>query len=231
MARVAVQLTNFTGGELSPRLDGRNDLQKYPTGCKTLENMIVFPHGSAARRSGTQFVAEVKDSSKETRLIPFEFSTTQTYILEFGNQYIRFYKDDGQILSGGSAYEISSPYLEAELFDIKFAQSADIMYICHPNHAARKLARTGHTSWTLTEIDFTDGPYLDDNITTTTITSSAHTVGTNRTLTASSTTGINSNTGFQTTDVGRLIRFRDGYGKITARTSTTVVLVLPVIFP
>jgi hypothetical protein len=225
MARVAVQLTNFTGGELSPRLDGRNDLAKYPTGCKTLENMIIFPHGSAARRSGTQHVAEVKDSSKETRLIPFEFSTTQTYILEFGNQYIRFYKDNGQILSGGSAYEISSPYLEAELFDIKFAQSADVMYLCHPNHAVRKLARTGHTSWTLTEVDFTNGPYLDDNITTTTFVISAHTVGTGRTLTASSTTGINNNTGFKTSDIGRLVRFRDGYGKITARTSTKVVTI------
>ena len=225
MARVAVQLTNFTGGELSPRLDGRNDLQKYATGCKTLENMIIFPHGSAARRSGTQFVAEVKDSTKETRLIPFEFSTTQTYILEFGNQYIRFFKDNGQILSSGSPYEISSPYLEAELFDIKFAQSADIMYICHPNHPAKKLSRTGHTSWSLTSVDFTDGPYMDDNISSTTISTSAHTVGTGRTLTASSTTGINDNTGFQTTDVGRLIRFRDGYGKITARTSTTVVTI------
>jgi hypothetical protein len=223
MARVAVQLTNFTGGELSPRLDGRNDLQKYSTGCKTLENMIIFPHGSAARRSGTQYVAEVKDSSKETRLIPFEFSTTQTYILEFGNQYIRFYKDDGQILSSGSPYEISSPYLEAELFDIKFAQSADVMYICHPNHAARKLARTGHTSWTLTEVEFTDGPYLDNNITSTTLTSSAHTVGTGRTLTASSTTGINDNQGWLATDVGREVTFRDGYGKITGYTSSTVV--------
>jgi len=225
MARVAVQLTNFTGGELSPRLDGRNDLQKYSTGCKTLENMIIFPHGSAARRSGTQFVAEVKDSTKETRLIPFEFSTTQTYILEFGDQYIRFYKDNGQILSSGSAYEISSPYLEAELFDIKFAQSADIMYLCHPNHPAKKLSRTGHTSWSLTSVDFTDGPYMDDNISSTTISTSAHTVGTGRTLTASSTTGINDDTGFQTTDVGRLIRFRDGYGKITARTDTLNVTI------
>jgi hypothetical protein len=138
MARVAVQLTNFTGGELSPRLDGRNDLTKYSSGCKTLENMIVYPHGSAARRPGTQFVAEVKDSTKKTRLIPFEFSTTQTYMLEFGNQYIRFYKDNGVILSGGSPYEIVSPYLEAELFEIKFAQSADVMYICHPNHAKSK---------------------------------------------------------------------------------------------
>ncbi|BAR13841.1 putative tail tubular protein B [uncultured Mediterranean phage uvMED] len=216
MARVAVQLTNFTGGELSPRLDGRNDLAKYPTGCKTLENMIIFPHGSAARRSGTQFVSEVKDSSKETRLIPFEFSTAQTYMLEFGDQYIRFYKDNGQILSSGSAYEISSPYLEAELFDIKYAQSADVMYVCHPNHPVKKLSRTGHTSWTLTDVDFTNGPYLDDNITTTTLTTDHHTVGTGRVLTSSASLWV-------TTDVGRLVRFRDGYGKITAYTSATVV--------
>ena len=98
MARVAVQLTNFTGGELSPRLDGRNDLAKYASGCKTLQNRIVYPHGSAARRPGTSFVAEVKTSSAFTRLVPFEFSTTQTYILEFGNEYIRFYKDSGSIL-------------------------------------------------------------------------------------------------------------------------------------
>jgi hypothetical protein len=225
MARVAVQLTNFTGGELSPRLDGRNDLTKYASGCKTLENMVVYPHGSAARRSGTSFVAEVKDSTKKTRLIPFEFSTTQTYMLEFGDQYIRFYKDNGQILSGGSAYEIASPYLEAELFEIKYAQSADVMYICHPNHEVSKLSRTGHTAWTLTEVDFTNGPYLDSNISTTTFHLSAHTVGAGRTLTASATTGINNNTGFQTTDVGRLVQFRDGYGKITARTSTTVVTI------
>jgi hypothetical protein len=224
MARVAVQLTNFTAGELSPRLDGRNDLAKYSSGCKTLQNMLVYPHGSAARRSGTQFVAEVKDSTKKTRLIPFEFSTTQTYMLEFGDQYIRFYKDNGQILSGGSAYEISSPYLEAELFDIKFAQSADVMYICHPNHAVRKLSRTGHTAWTLTEVDFQYGPFQDHNITTTTLTAGSTTVGASTNLTLSSTTGVNSNQGWLTTDVGRLVHLKDGHYKITARTSATVAV-------
>ena len=224
MARVAVQLTNFTGGELSPRLDGRNDLQKYSTGCKTLENMIIYPHGSAARRSGTQFVAEVKDSTKKTRLIAFEFSTVQTYILEFGNQYIRFYKDNGQILSGGSAYEISSPYLEAELFDIKFAQSADVMYICHPNHPVKKLARTGHTNWTLIDDVISNGPFMDHNIETTTLNPSHKSVGQTTTVTASSTTGINSNQGFLSTDVGRLVHIQDGHFKITSVTSTTVVV-------
>ena len=218
MARVAAQLTNFTAGELSPRLDGRNDLSKYPAGCKTLENIVIYPHGAAARRPGTQFIAEVKTSSAKTRLIPFEFSTTQTYILEFGNQYMRVYKDKGQVLSGGSAFEISTPYLTAELFDIKFAQSADVMYITHPSHATRKLSRTGHTAWTLTTVDFTNGPYLDTNTSTTTITASAHTVGTGRTFTASAST-------FVSTDVDRLIRFRDGYAKVTGFTSATVVTV------
>jgi len=218
MARVAAQLSNFTAGELSPRLDGRNDLAKYSAGCATVENMVIYPHGAAARRPGTTFIAEVKSSSAKTRLIPFEFSTTQTYILELGNQYMRFYRDNGQILSGGSPFEISTPYLTAELFDIKFAQSADVMYITHPNHQTRKLSRTGHTSWTLTVVDFTNGPYLDTNTSTTTITASAHTVGTGRTFTASANT-------FASTDVGRLIRFRDGYAKVTGFTSATVVTV------
>ena len=225
MARVAAQLTNFTAGELSPRLDGRNDLAKYSAGCATVENMVIYPHGAAARRPGTQYVASVKTPANKTRLIPFEFSTEQTYILEFGNQYMRFYRNNGQIESSGSPYEISTPYLTAELFDIKFAQSADVMYITHPNHQTRKLSRTGHTSWTLTAVEFTNGPYLDANITATTITTSAHTVGTGRTFTASAVTGINSGSGFLATDVGRQIRFRDGYGIITARTNTTVVTV------
>ena len=225
MARVAAQLTNFTAGELSPRLDGRNDLAKYSAGCATVENMVIYPHGAAARRPGTQYVASVKTPAAKTRLIPFEFSTEQTYILEFGNTYIRFYRNNGQIESVGVPYEIVSPYLTAELFDIKFAQSADVMYITHPNHQTRKLSRTGHTSWTLTAVEFTNGPYLDTNTTATTLTTSAHTVGTGRTLTASAVTGINSDSGFLATDVGRQIRFRDGYGIITAFTSTTVVTI------
>ena len=225
MARVAAQLTNFTAGELSPRLDGRNDLAKYSAGCATVENMVIYPHGAAARRPGTQFVASVKTPAAKTRLIPFEFSTEQTYILEFGNQYIRFYRNNGQIESSGSAYEISTPFLTAELFDIKFAQSADVMYITHPNHQTRKLSRTGHTSWSLDAVSFTNGPFLDTNISTTTLTPASAGVGTGVNVTASAVTGINGGSGFLTTDVGRQIRIGDGYGLITARTNTTVVVV------
>ena len=221
MARVAAQLTNFTGGELSPRLDGRNDLTKYSSGCKTLENFIVYPHGAAARRPGTNFISEVKTSAKKTRLIPFEFSTTQTYILEFGDQYIRIYKDQGQVQSGGSAVEIATPYLEAELFELKFAQSADVMYICHPNHEVEKLSRTSHTSWTLSDCSFTKGPMQDANITTTTLNPGQAAVGTGVSLVASATTGINSGSGFLATDIGRFVFLNSGYAKITGVTNTT----------
>ena len=158
MPRTTLALTSFVSGEFSAKLDGRTDFQKYNTSCKTLENFLVHPQGAATRRVGTQFIAEVKSSAAKTRLIPFEFSTTQTYIMEFGNNYIRFFKDKGQILSGGSAYEISTPYATSELFDIKFAQSADVMYLCHPNHDVRKLSRTGHTSWTLATVSFSGSP-------------------------------------------------------------------------
>ena len=224
MPRTTLALTSFVSGEFSPKMEGRTDFEKYSSGAKTLENFLVHPQGAATRRVGTQFIAEVKSSAAKTRLIPFEFSTTQTYILEFGNNYIRFFKDKGQILSGGSPYEISSPYLTAELFDIKWAQSADIMYIVHPNHETMKLSRTGHTSWSLTQVDFTDGPYLAINSTTTTLTPASAAVGTGVNITASAVTGINGGAGFQTTDVGRLITFNSGIAKITSRTNTTVVV-------
>jgi len=158
--RTTLALTSFVSGEFGNKLTGRTDFEKYQSAAKKMENFLVHPQGAATRRVGTQFIDEVKDSSKKTRLIPFEFSTTQTYILEFGNQYIRFFKDKGQILSGGSAYEIASPYLEAELFEIKFAQSADVMYLVHPNHNVRKLSRTGHTSWSLATVSFSGSPSL-----------------------------------------------------------------------
>jgi len=223
MARVHPFQTNFTAGELTPKLAGQVDFKKYNNGVEIMENMTVFPQGGASRRYGTRFVKEVKDSSKVTRLIPFEFNIEQSYVLEFGDQYIRFYKDNGQIISGGSAYEIATPFTESMLYEIQFTQSADVMYIVHETLKPRKLSRTGHTSWTLTEVDFQNGPYLDANESSITFTSSHQGTGTGRTLTASGTAFGYENNGFHSSDVGRLIRMKDGWGVITAYTSATVV--------
>lgn len=80
-------------GELTPSLYFRTDTVKYQTGVRTMRNMFVMRHGGAASRPGTEFVAEVSDSTKTVRLIPFNFGLDQTYILEFGNLYMRVIKD------------------------------------------------------------------------------------------------------------------------------------------
>ena len=225
---------NFTGGEISPRLLGRVDLTKYQNSLALCDNFLCFPHGGITKRSGTRFVAEVKDSSKNTRLIPFVFSTTQAYIIEFGHQYCRFYRDEGQILTGGGAiYEISSPYESTDLDQIDYVQSADVLYLCHPSYITKKLSRTAHTSFSFSDLDPYDGPYLDLNtgVTSTTMYPSSHTANcsTDVTITASAVTGINGGNGFVSSDVGRPIRIfinnRYGAAKITAVGSTTSVTV------
>ena len=234
--------------------------------------MIVFPQGGITRRPGTYYAGTTKDGG-QVRLINFEFSDTQAYVLEFGNNYIRIFKDGGLVtaattaitaitkanpavvtsnshgmsngdrvyitgvvgmtevnnreftvagattntfqLSGvnssafttygsagttGEIIEVTTTYTLAQLSTINFAQSADVLYLAHLSHAPAKLTRTSHTAWTLNDIDFTDGPYLDENITDTTLYASANTGSV--TITASASL-------FASTDVGRLIRFRE----------------------
>ena len=214
MAKASPSFSNFTAGELSPRLDGRTDIQNYFNGCKPLENFVVHPHGGASRRPGTIFVREVKNSAHNVRLMPFEFNVEQAYILEFGDQYFRIHKDGGTVVSSGSPVEVTTPYLHTELADIKRTQSADVMYIVHPNHAPRKITRTSHTAWTITAVDFQRGPFQDDNLTSTTLTASART-GT-VTITASAST-------FSSTDVGRLVKLHHGFAKVASFSSATSV--------
>lgn len=145
---------SFAGGEVSPSVAARVDLSKRAVAVERAENFFVRVSGGMESRPGLQFIAEAK-TTDTTRLIPFEFNTEQTYILELGNQYIRFYTYGGQILSGGSPYEIASPYLAADLFEIEFAQSGDVMTLVHPDYAPRELVRVTNTNWTLTEISFT----------------------------------------------------------------------------
>lgn len=165
--------TSFNAGELSPQLKGRPDIDKYGNGCDTLENFLPRIHGPARKRPGTRFVAEVKTSSDSTKLVPFQFNEDQAYMLEFGGQYIRFYKDGGVILDGGSPYEITSPYSPSDLQYLRYSQSADVLYLANRNHPVQKLARLGDTNWTLTEVEFDWPPFQDLNTEATTLTSTA----------------------------------------------------------
>jgi hypothetical protein len=214
MAKASPVFANFTAGELSPRLDGRTDLGKYFNGCKQLQNFLVHPHGGASRRPGTLFVREVKNSAHNCRLIPFEFNVEQAYILEFGDQYFRIHKDGGTVVSGGSPVEVTTPYAHTELADLKFTQSADVMYLVHPNYPVQKITRTSHVDWTVEEVTFRRGPLQDPLLDNSTLTANGRTGSV--TITASDDT-------FVSTDVGRIVKLHDGYAEITAYSSATSV--------
>ncbi len=226
MARANFAFSAFTSGELSTRLTGRVDLKKYFSGCETLENFLLHPHGGASRRPGTTYVADAKSDAAVSRLVPFEFNVTQAYCLEFYNNGFRIFKDGGQVVAGSpaAAVEVTTTYTTAQLSELKFAQSADVMYVAHPSHPVRKIARTSHTAWTIADVDFARGPFLDANTTTTTLTANGRS-GAGVTVTASAATGINGGDGFTANDVGRLVKLHHGYAEITARASATSVTV------
>lgn len=306
MPKVSPIQSNFSGGEFTPRMGGRVDAERYKTGLAVCLNYLPTIQGALVRRSGTYYGASTKVASGPARLEPFVFGTTQAYMLEFGNLYIRFYKDDaiitssttsitavlnsspmritipahgltasdrvllanvggipelnnrefaigvpdanniylydkdtvanidgsslGAFASGGTVskiYEIATLFASADLFQLKFTQSDDVLYVVHPSYAPAKIARTSHTSWTLRAMSFVDGPYLELNSVGTAFTMGATTGPT--TLTASAVTGINGDTGFKVTDIARKIRVFDGTHwfamTVTGFTSTTVVTV------
>lgn len=227
---------SFAAGIIGPELYGRLDLAKFQTGLAQCRNFWVLPHGPAQNRPGFGYVLEVKDSTKATRIVPFSYNTEQTFVLEFGDQYVRWHTQGGTLLetgltitgitkanpgvltytgadpangdwmylsgiagmtelngryvkvknvnagantfelsdihgganidttsyttytSGGTAarvYEVATPYIESDLFDLHVVQSADVLTIVHPNYAPRELRRLAAASWSLSAISFT----------------------------------------------------------------------------
>jgi hypothetical protein len=218
MPRISPIFATFNAGEWSPSLYGRVDLPKYQNACRTLLNFIPLPQGAATRRPGTRFVALAKNMGP-MRLIPFEYSTTQAYMIEAGGNYFRFYKDRGRIEAmPGIPVEIATPYKAEHLAGLKWAQSADVLYLCHPLYQPHKLSRLSHTNWQLTPLESSDGPYMEINISDTTLQPAA---------TSGTTTITATNDVFVPTDVGRMVRLQHadiwGWAKITAVSSTKVV--------
>lgn len=242
MATVAAIQSNFNGGELSPTVEGRVDINKYSNGLYRMRGFIPLVQGPARRRSGTRFVAEAKDSTVRGWLVPFTFSDDSAFVLELGDNMMRFYTDHGQLIvtvfapysavttytpgevvnvagqayvcilesfgnapavsplywypltmvGGNAIYEIPTPWAEADLtkpdgtFKLWMEQSGDVIYITHPSYPPQKLIRLENTSWSLTAVEFQNGPFIGVNPDETiTVYASAET-GTGITLTASS---------------------------------------------
>lgn len=199
---------NFSRGAISPLVSARHDKEFYGAAVADLENFLVLRYGVLRRRSGTRFCGYTKYDDKKSRFIPFQFSTSQVFFIELGDEYARFWTPDGeQVLDGDNPLEIVSPYDHEDLDGLQFVQSGDVIFFAHPNYPPKQLKRTSNTSWAFSNVAFTDGPWLPINDTATTCDPSANpTVGGSVTLTFSSTTGINGGAGFTNDDIGRQVR-------------------------
>ena len=154
---------SFSSGEISPELYGRSDMELFRTGVALAENFIVNYHGGLISRPGTKLVGNAA-SNAEVVLIPFQFSTEQTYVLEFTDKKIRVIADGGFVVDGDTIVEVVSPYLGSELERIGYTQSADVLTLFHRNHKITQLQRRSHTSWELVEFTNKKGPFEEINI-------------------------------------------------------------------
>lgn len=227
---------SFARGEISSTLFGRVDTAAYAVALRTAWNLVIHAFGGASNRAGLFFIGPCKQHNNPPRLIRFKFKTTDTYMLEFGNLYMRVIRNDSHVVesettitgmtqanpiavtsvghgysdgdevalsgvvgmtevnsrrftvanktadtykltdqvtsefvdgtgftaytSGGAAqriYEITTPYVQADLETLKFAQSADVMTLTHPSYQPRELSRTDHDAWTLAELSYLPG--------------------------------------------------------------------------
>lgn len=164
---------SFAGGEITPEMYGRVDDVRFQTGLARCLNFITVPHGPAINRPGFEFVREVKNSARATRLLPFTFSATQTVIIEFGHLYFRFHSQGGTVLLAGAPYEVAHPFQEADLFEVKFVQSADVVTLVHPDYPVQELRRLGATNWTVVSPTFGAGVAAPTGLTATPTTAGA----------------------------------------------------------
>jgi hypothetical protein len=220
MPKVTAVTTNFTSGELTPKMGVRIDVQRYQNGAALIENGWPIIHGGIDKRWGTLYRGATKVANKKARLIPFVFSRSQAYWLEFGEGYMRVHTPAGQVLaSPGVPYEIATPYTEAQVQAMDFNQGADTMILWHTEVHPRRLRRFADNRWVLDMAPFNPVPFDEIGVRLpVAVTLSATTVGTARTATAASATWL-------AADLGREIYAGAGTAKITAITSPTVVTV------
>lgn len=155
MAKIYPDVHSFIGGLLSAKLEGRVDYSKYGVGCRVLENFIVTPTGGIYKRPGLRFVARAKANG--CRLIPFDFNSTekQSYVLEVGDGYIRFFTRGGQLMNGSVPLELAVPALSGvDVTKLRYVQSADTIYFAHPQMQPWRLERLGATSWAYQGLSF-----------------------------------------------------------------------------
>jgi hypothetical protein len=170
--------TNFTGGEWSPTADARIDIDKYNNSCALIQNFWNHQVGGLLFRPGTIYAATVSNpSAGKVGLLKFVYSSSQAYAIEAGNEYFRFYINNGQLISNGSPVTLSTPYAIADVFSLRYAQQADTMYLVSAlgTYQMQKLIRISATSFAINPVTTIGGPFRSTNISATTLTASSDT--------------------------------------------------------
>ena len=220
---------NVTRGEVSPYLQARGDLEHYRGGLARMRNWVAMRFGGMTRMPGSVYYGATKHADRFSRWIGFEFNRDETYAIEVGHQYFRFWTYLGRVETApNTAYEVAHVYDEEDLPYIQYRQLGDVIYITCEGYKPKTLTRVTETNWVFADYVYDDGPYLPVNSTTTTADPAA-TSGA-QTVTFSSLTGINNGAGFSNADIGRQLRFLADngvwfWGRITAVGSTTTVTI------
>ena len=164
-------IPSFGGGEYSPQMYSRVDIQRYAIGLRRCRNFIIHPQGGVSNRTGTYKAAATKNAGFHSRIVPFIFNIDQAYTLEFGGTtangsgYVRFFTDNEQItLNPSTVYEVATPWTEPDLTYLRFESSADVIYITSPDFKTYTLSRYAETDWRLEAYTSDDGPFMSMNL-------------------------------------------------------------------
>lgn len=163
MSRLVLQ-PSFSRGEIAPSLHGRVDLSLYGTGLKRCENFIVRPYGGVSNRPGLRYCGDALDDAA-TQMVPFIVRRGLAYLIELGHERARFWFEGALLVAGDplEPVEIVTPYAAVDLAAIRFTQSADALFMVHPDYPPQILRRTGATTFTIEELETVDGPFRDIN--------------------------------------------------------------------
>ena len=159
---------SLSAGELAPGLQGRVDTARYSIAVKLARNVVVRPTGGMSKRSGTIFRNKVKNGVVSGRLLPFTYSTEIRYLVEVGDLYFRFHYLDAnnrlfRLEIAGVPVEVVTPYSTAQIEGLRITQSADVLYLVHPDHQTRELRRLTATSFELRLYENRFGPFKPIN--------------------------------------------------------------------
>tara|TARA_R100001086_G_C11843161_1_gene259555 strand:+ start:1105 stop:3303 length:2199 start_codon:yes stop_codon:yes gene_type:complete len=159
--RITQFQTNFSVGELDPLLRARTDLSQYQNALEEATNVVIQPQGGLKRRDGLEFIYNFGSSFNKFKLIPFEFSVSDSYLLVVVPGRVYVFKNgtlQANINGSGNDYLAAAAITSAMIDELQFTQAVDTLILCHEDLQTKRLVRNSDTSWTLENLPLTNLP-------------------------------------------------------------------------